>query len=157
MSITNKSDSGDRADSPNGKATAIAADSAAPLGTEVRDGKFGFVITGVEPNVPSVGDNPYLEQTAQGKYVLVHVDVTNTSDKPQSYFGDNQKLIDTQGRQFSNDTAAELVMNPNIRFEINPGNRMSTTLAFDVPPDSQPEQIEFHDSMFSDGTAAALN
>ncbi|NEW59037.1 DUF4352 domain-containing protein [Nocardia cyriacigeorgica] len=40
--------------------------------------------------------------------MLIHIDVTNTSDQPQSYFGSNQKLIDTHGREFTNDTGAEI-------------------------------------------------
>ncbi|MGV9636302.1 DUF4352 domain-containing protein [Nocardia rhamnosiphila] len=71
-----------------------------PAGTEVRDGKFAFVVTQVDPPVKSVG-NDFLGTTAQGEFILLHIDVTNTSDQPQSYSGGNQKLIDAQGREFS--------------------------------------------------------
>ncbi|WP_280203342.1 DUF4352 domain-containing protein [Nocardia cyriacigeorgica] len=74
----------------------------APAGSAVRDGKFEFVVTAVDAPVKTVGDNPYLQKTAQGEYILVHINVTNISDQPQTYFADNQKLIDSQGRKFGN-------------------------------------------------------
>ncbi|WP_084519609.1 DUF4352 domain-containing protein [Nocardia mexicana] len=130
--------------------------SAQPAGQEVRDGKFGFVITTVQPPVASVGDNEYLKKDAQGEYVLVHVDVTNTVDVPQTYFGENQKLVDSQGRLYTNDTMAELNLNKGVATEINPGNKISVVLAFDVPKGTVPAAVEFHDSMFSGGVRVAI-
>ena len=129
----------------------------AGIGSEVRDGKFAFVVTGVEPGVPSIGENQYLTKEAQGQFVLVHVDVSNISDKPQSYFGANQKLTDVQGREFTNDTEAEIYLNSDTMGDINPGNKMSTTIVFDVPVDAQPKALELHDSMMSGGVTVALN
>ncbi|MBF6455556.1 DUF4352 domain-containing protein [Nocardia cyriacigeorgica] len=127
----------------------------APAGSEVRDGKFAFVVTQVEPPVKSVGGN-YLSKAAQGEFVLIHIDVTNTSDQPQSYFGSNQKLIDTQGREFTNDTEAEIYVNDDVHTDINPGNKFSVILAFDVPVGTVPAALEFHDSMFSGGVRVAV-
>ncbi|MGY0501194.1 DUF4352 domain-containing protein [Nocardia sp. FBN12] len=129
---------------------------AAPAGTEVRDGKFGFTVTKVDPPVTTVGDNQFLQKTAQGEFVLVYVDVANTSNVAQSYFGSNQKLIDDQGREFANDTTAEINVNDQLSAEINPGNKTSMVLVFDVPVGTVPTAIEFHDSAFSDGTRVAL-
>ncbi len=129
---------------------------AAPAGTEVRDGKFGFTVTKVDPPVSTVGDNQYLRKTAQGEFILVSVDVTNTATVAQHYFGSNQKLIDDQGREFANDTSAELNVNDQLSAEINPGNKISMVLVFDVPTGTVPTAIEFHDSMLSDGTRVAL-
>ncbi|MET8799593.1 DUF4352 domain-containing protein [Nocardia sp. NPDC004568] len=151
--------SADDADSPG---TSIAAgpaqddgDRLAPAGSEVRDGKFGFVVTQVDPPVKSVGGD-YLGKAAQGEFVLVHIDVTNTSDQPQSYFGSNQKLIDAQGREFTNDTEAEIYLNDDVFTDINPGNKFSVILAFDVPASAQPAALEFHDSAFSGGVQVAV-
>lgn len=132
--------------------------SVAPAGSAVRDGKFEFVVTGVDEPAGSVGSNPYMKKDAQGVYIVVHVDVTNIGDKPQSYFGDNQKLIDGQGKQFSNDSEAGLNLNGAnaITAEINPGNKVSVGIAFDVPAGTEPTTIEFHDSMFSGGAKVAL-
>ncbi|MFC4375250.1 DUF4352 domain-containing protein [Nocardia halotolerans] len=130
--------------------------SAAPAGTEVRDGKFGFTVTAVDPPVRTVGDNEFLQQTAQGEFILVSVDVTNTSDVAQHYFGSDQKLIDDQGREYANDTAAELNFNDQLSAAINPGNNVSMVLVFDVPPGTVPAAVEFHDSAFSNGARVAL-
>ncbi|PFX04637.1 hypothetical protein CJ469_00045 [Nocardia farcinica] len=130
-------------------------DGIAPAGSEVRDGKFAFVVTRVDPPVQSVGRN-LLGKTAQGEYVLVHIDVTNISDRSQSYFGSNQKLIDAQGREFTNDTEAEIYLNDDVYTEINPGNRFSVILAFDVPVGTEAAALEFHDSMFSGGVRVAM-
>lgn len=150
--------SADDADSPS---TSIAAgpgqddgDALAPAGSEVRDGKFAFVVTEVEPPVESVGGD-YLSKTAQGEFILVHIDVTNTGDQPQSYFGSNQKLIDAQGREFTNDTEAEIYVNDDVYTDINPGNKFSVILVFDVPVGTQAAALEFHDSMFSGGVRVA--
>lgn len=80
-------------------------------GSTVRDGKFEFVVTAVDPPVKVVGDNPYLQKTAQGEYIQVHLTVTNISNKAKSYWSDNQKLIDDKGREFDNDTMAGINVN----------------------------------------------
>lgn len=92
------------------------------IGQEVRDGKFGLVVTGVETGVTTLGDNPYLQKDALGQFVLVSVTVTNVSDKEQSYFGSNQKLIDAQGRELENDAMAAINLEAKtlIGGDINP-------------------------------------
>lgn len=152
--------SADDTDKPSSSVTAGSAadegEDVAPAGSEVRDGKFAFVVTQVEPPVTAVGRD-YLSKEAQGEFILVHIDVTNTSDQPQSYFGSNQKLIDAQGREFTNDTEAEIYVNDDISTDINPGNKFSVILAFDVPVGTDPTALEFHDSMFSGGVQVAVS
>lgn len=131
---------------------------AAPgLNTPVRDGKFEFTVTKVQTGVKSVGDQ-YLNQQAQGQYVLISVTVKNIGDKPQTMFDSNQELTDAQGRTFSPDSTAAIYMkNNNIWMkEINPGNTMTGTLVYDMPTDAKPASIELHDSMFSGGTKVSL-
>ncbi|MGW5386929.1 DUF4352 domain-containing protein [Nocardia sp. NPDC003963] len=161
VSNTNRdSDKSSSAPAPAEAAAAGAgADSGpAPAGSAVRDGKFEFVVTEVETGRKTVGTNPYLQKEAQGQYVLVHTTVTNTGDRPQSYFGTNQTLIDTQGREFTNDPMAEVNVNDSAiaGTDINPGNKVEVVIAFDIPADAQPAAIEFHDSMFSGGVEVAL-
>jgi hypothetical protein len=138
---------------------APAPEQSAPgIGQEVRDGKFGFVVTGVETGVATLGDNPYLQKDALGQFVLVSVTVTNVSDRAQSYFGSNQKLIDAQGREFENDAMAAINLEAEtaIGGDINPGLSQNVTIVFDVPLDAVPATLEVHDSMFSGGAEISL-
>lgn len=139
-------------------AAAAEGNDTAPAGSPVRDGKFEFVVTKIEPGLKTVGTNPYLQKQAQGQYVLVHTTVTNIGNVPRSYYGGNQTLIDDQGREFTNDTMAEVNVNDSsvIGADINPGNKLSVVIAFDVPAGAVPAAIEFHDSAFSGGAKVAL-
>ncbi|WP_245662379.1 DUF4352 domain-containing protein [Nocardia vermiculata] len=130
----------------------------APAGSEVRDGKFAFVVTGIDPPVKTLGDNVFLSDTAQGEYLVIHVDISNVGDRPRSYFGDNQVLIDDQGREYTNDSSAEFNINDGavLGTDINPGNKITVAIAFDVSPGTVPTAIEFHDSMFSGGVRVAV-
>ncbi|MET8776184.1 DUF4352 domain-containing protein [Nocardia sp. NPDC004654] len=129
---------------------------AAAAGSEVRDGKFAFLVTGVDEPVTVIGTNDFLKEEAQGEFIQVHVDVTNIGNEAQHYFGSNQKLIDDQGREFANDTAAEINVNDHLSEEINTGNKVSITIVFDVPRGTVPAAVEFHDSVFSGGARVAL-
>lgn len=95
---------------------------------------------------------------AQGEFIIVTLSVQNIGDVPQSYFGDNQKLIDTAGRQYGADSEASLWMNDEgaIMSDINPGNSIQVRAAFDVPPGTVPAELELHDSMFSGGVSVRL-
>jgi hypothetical protein len=67
-----------------------------------RDGKFEFQVLNIN-RASSAGDqgrDPYEQAKAQGEFIIVTLTVRNISDQPQSYFGDNQKLIDSSGRQY---------------------------------------------------------
>ena len=141
---------------PGEPAREAPAPDAAPAGTAVRDGKFEFRVTAVDPPVRTVGDNQFLRTTAQGEYILVHVSVTNVGDRPQTYFGSNQKLFDADGRQFENDTRAEINLHDHMATTINPGNTIDVVLAFDVPVGTVPAKLQLHDSMFSGGAKVAL-
>ncbi|USC16243.1 DUF4352 domain-containing protein [Rhodococcus sp. 11-3] len=149
-------------DSASGGSPATAEQAAdeptAGIGTEARDGKFAFTVTNVEQGITQAGENPYVNKIPQGQFIFVHIDVKNISDKPQGYFGSNQKLIDTQGREFNNDTAAEIYANENFTVgDINPGNTASVIVVFDVPVDAQPKSVELHDSMFSGGVTVNIS
>ncbi len=130
----------------------------AGIGEEVRDGKFAFAVTSIETGYSRLGDNPYLARNAQGQYVLVRILVGNVSDRPQTFFSSNQKLIDAQGRTFNNDSMAELNLENNDGWvsEINPGNAIEATVVFDIPADARPAAIELHDSAFSGGVRVRL-
>ncbi|KXO89442.1 DUF4352 domain-containing protein [Tsukamurella pseudospumae] len=151
----NKDDAGS---APGGSAAATAA-KVAGLNTAVRDGKFEFVVTGVEAGLAEVGDNPYLAKKAQGQFVVVSMTVKNIGTKPQSFSPSSQKLKDAQGRTFESDSMAQIALGDSdvpVWDNINPGNTVQVKVVFDMPKDASAASIELHDSMFSGGAKVAL-
>lgn len=131
--------------------------SAPGVGTAVRDGKFEFTVTSVETGVATVGDE-YLNEQAQGQFVLVHMTVTNIGDAAQMFDGSSQKLVDTAGREHSADTSAAIYLGDANSFltDINPGNSVEGTVVFDIPADAVPATLTLHDSFFSGGVEVSL-
>jgi hypothetical protein len=144
--------------------TSSTTESAAPaadkpgIGTEVKDGKFAFTITSVKCGIAKVGSGTFSAK-AQGQYCVVAMNVANIGKEPQTIFSSNQKAFDTQGREFSNDTTAEIYAPDTQTWlkEINPGNALSGTVYFDVPKDATLDYIELHDSAFSGGVKVYLS
>jgi hypothetical protein len=81
--------------------------------------------------------------------------VTNIGNEARSYAGTNQKLVDSAGREYSANSGADMSMNKGTG-EINPGNQIQVTAAFDVPPGTVPTELEVHDSAFSGGAKVRL-
>src|SRR5262249_2025230 len=136
------------------------AESVASPGSAVRDGKFEFQVLGIT-NAKTVSDptgNPYMTVTAQGTFVVVTLQGTNIGDRPQNYFGDNQKLKDSSGREYGASSEANVWMNTDVAAlgEINPGNSVQVKVAFDVPVGITATELELHDSMFSGGVSVRL-
>ncbi|QRY43121.1 DUF4352 domain-containing protein [Mycolicibacterium boenickei] len=120
-----------------------------PAGAPVRDGQFEFQVTNVS-SAKTVGDNPYLQSTAQGVYVIFTIRVTNTGDEPRDFFVNNQKLLDMNDRKYEASSRAGMNLNDNAS-GINPGNSIEVKVPFDVPQEMDMKALELHDSMFSGG------
>lgn len=131
---------------------------AAGIGTPVRDGKFEFTVTNVESGLTTLGDNPFLQEEAQGQFVIVTMTVLNTSNEPKGLSPDDQKMFDAQGRKFTADTGAGLNLDTDVAFwdEINPGNTVTIKVVYDMPAGAVPTSMELHDSMFSGGVEVTL-
>jgi hypothetical protein len=135
------------------------AESAAPMNTPVRDGKFEFVVTGVQTGLTKAGDNMFLDTTPQGQFVVVSMKVTNIGNEPQGFSPSVQKLTDAQGREFENDTSAQIALGGSdipVWDKVNPGNTVDVKVIYDMPTDAVPASIELHDSVFSGGEMVAL-
>uniref|UniRef100_A0AAU8GPC5 DUF4352 domain-containing protein n=1 Tax=Mycobacterium phage Stink TaxID=3136630 RepID=A0AAU8GPC5_9VIRU len=144
---TPKVDSSPKSSAPSSEPAATE------LATTARDGKFEFEVLDIN-TAPSVTDaSGYLTETAQGTYVIVTMSVRNIGDRQQSYFGNNQKLVDVTGRQYGTDTTATVYANPSnsVLGEINPGNSIEAKAVFDVPAGTRLSALEVHDSMLSGG------
>ena len=127
------------------------------IGEEARDGDFTFVVTAVEDGPAIIGDaDAGIE--AQGRFVFVTVTVTNHGDAPGSIHGENQYLIDAQGRRASADSEATVHVDQarTLAAEINPSDSVTGILVFDIPVDAAPAGVELHDSASSDGVTVAL-
>ena len=147
-------------------ATTTAAPKPAPkpappksqIGKAVRDGKFAFTVRSVKCGIATVGDNPYLQEKAQGQFCAVQLTVANIGDEPQSMFADNQYAFDGKGRKFSANSMASMADESSqvLWEEINPGNSVKGKVYFDVPKGAKLTSLELHDSMFSGGVKVRL-
>ncbi len=141
-------------------AAAPSTPTAAPVGSAVRDGKFEFQVLDIATSktVSDPTGNPYMTATAQGTFVVITLSVKNIGNEPQNYFGQNQKVIDSSGREYSPNSEADMYMNTDVAplGDINPGNSIQVKVPFDVPPGTNLTELELHDSMFSGGVSIKL-
>ncbi|ORV99693.1 hypothetical protein AWC13_09900 [Mycobacterium kubicae] len=129
----------------------------ANVGQEVRDGKFAFVVKNVRTSKQEG------LSTARGEFVILTMTVTNIGQQPQSFFVQNQKLVDTAGKEYAADSMAALEMNRSengdnnsMLTDMNPGFTVTVLVPFDVPPGTTFKAVELHDSVFSDGAKVKL-
>jgi hypothetical protein len=145
------------ADAPAEEAAPETSDTDAGIGQPAADGDFSFVVSGVDCSLTEIG-NQYLGTKAQGQFCIVSLAVTNIGDSAQSFFGDNTKLYNADGQEFSADTEAAIYLEDSASLfeEINPGNSLNSKVVFDVPAGTTPTSIELHDSAFSGGVTVSL-
>lgn len=131
-----------------------------PAGSAARDGMFEFQIlrVGQTKTLQDSDDEPNLTATAEGLYVVVTVTVTNVGDEARSFSGQNQILVDTDGREFGVDSTAEAYANSGYDYTspLNPGDSIEVDLPFDVPPDGRSEMMKLRDSASSPGVKLEL-
>ena len=128
------------------------------IGDPVRDGKFGFVVTKVDCGKPTVG-NKYLKTTAKGKFCIVSLSARNVGDQQRIFSGRAQKAYDAAGTEFGNDAVADFYANDNSQTflkRINPGDKVTGKVVFDVPRTAKLTSIELHDSFLSHGVRVSL-
>ncbi len=93
----------------------FTGDQPAAMNTVVADGEFSFRVTGM---------------TVDDGYAIVSLTVMNTGDEPQTYFANNQKLFDAQGREYGADTMKSRPWTQ----QMNPGFQLPVSILFPVPP-----------------------
>jgi hypothetical protein len=131
----------------------------ATIGQSVRDGRFAFIVTGLQPPTKSITDRSGRTQTAQGVFVLVRLNVTNIGYESRSLHATDQFLIDTEGNRFATSSAISSMVGAETLFlqEINPGHTVNNApVLFDVAPGTVVASIELHDSMNSTGVQVRL-
>jgi hypothetical protein len=137
-------------DKGNSPGSSVAAGAPAVMNSTVSDGKFSFRVTGVDRS----RQGSILSQP-KGEYVVVTMSVTNSGDEAQTFFANNQKLVDTQGREYDADSMAA-AGDAGWMEEMNPGFTITAKVPFDVPPGTQVDRIVLHDSAFSGGATVKL-
>jgi hypothetical protein len=116
-----------------------------PIVTSAEFGNWTLTVTGAE-RTPSI-DALFQTFAARGTYVVVSLNVMNTSNTPQSFPYNELVLLDASGRSFSIDA------DPTIPFqietysvamydELQPSLAYETAVVFDVPVDATGLRLE---------------
>jgi len=152
-----ESDSGDEAEEEEAPEEEVVSEFG--IGDPARDGKFEFVVSGVECGVDQVGDE-FLNEEAQGQFCLVTMSVTNIGDEAQLFDASSQKGLTDTGATVDANSAASLYANEggeSFLEDINPGNTISDVIVvYDIAPDQTLEAVELHDSFLSDGVIVSV-
>lgn len=130
------------------------------IGTKVLDGKFEFVVTGVERPGKSFAGQFGTKETAQGEFIIVRVTVTNVGNEGQMLDSSSQALFNSKGQKFAPSSAIMSLKGADKFFlqNINPGNKVAgAPVLFDVPVGTKIANIELHDSPFSDGVKVKVS
>lgn len=133
----------------------------AAIGQTARDGKFEFTVNGIECGATEVvhPDTDALRDQAQGQFCKLDLVVKNIGDEAQYFSDTDQKLLNSEGVQYSADSSATITLDGNgdtLLSQINPGNSVAGVLVFDIPKDQTPVAAELHDSAFSNGVRVNL-
>jgi hypothetical protein len=135
----------------------------AHIGDKVRDGKFEFTVVKVT-HAKSVGDTQYgLGETAQGRFTIMTLKVTNIGNQSQTLDDSSQYVYDAAGHKYSASSAADIDLSgangqsSTWLNDINPGNTVVGKIAFDMPAGAKAVKMELHDSMFSGGVIVHVN
>lgn len=75
------------------------------IGGEARDGDLTFVDKSAEPGPDMIGDE-FLNVKPHGRFVLVHLTVTNHSNEAVLFTDNEQVLVDRKGRRREADSEA---------------------------------------------------
>lgn len=133
----------------------------ATIGQTARDGKFEFTVKDIECGQTEVvhPETDALRDQAQGQFCLLSLTVKNIGNEQQYFSDSDQKLLNSEGVQYSADSSATITLGGTgdaLLSQINPGNSVEGVLVFDIPKDQTPVAAELHDSAFSNGVRVNL-
>ncbi|MFC7532412.1 DUF4352 domain-containing protein [Actinoplanes sp. GCM10030250] len=143
-----------------GKQTAESDKAVKPpgIGDPVRDGKFEFVVSRVDCSRTSFGIEQ-LKRTAEGRYCVVSLSVRNIAGKPKYFLGLAQRAKDANGTSYGFDEIAGIYANRDTHTfleKLDPGDRVTGKLVFDIPADVRLATLELHDFPLSGGVTVTL-
>ncbi len=128
------------------------------LNTAVADGEFEFVVTSVSCGHDSVGRS-FVTKQPQGQYCIVDLSIRNIGTEGQTFADGWQKAVGPDGTIFGADTGAGVIANENANAWftlINPGNKITGKMVFDIPANASIAKLELHDSPLSGGVTVTL-
>jgi Domain of unknown function (DUF4352) len=144
---------------PQPTATKAATATVPGLGSKAVDGKFSFVVTQVEHPGKTMPGKNRTTLTANGEFVIVRVNVTNTGAVAHSLDCQNQVLFNDKGKRYA-PSPAILSTQDALKFVqlIEPGITVTgADLLFDVAPGTRVSTIELHDTRLTQGVMVALS
>jgi hypothetical protein len=135
------------APSTTATSTETSAPSETPIPTggpgDASDADMTFHLTALDSatTVTSPTDAS-LTKDAQGEFIIVSMDVTNTGAQPSQYSAGLQKLI-AGGTPYDADPEASSYLG-GVDAGLAPGDQIHTVIVFDVPSGTVPDAIELH-------------
>lgn len=137
-------------------ATVTAAPTATEATTEASDGagSNGVVTDGVleytllEVQFPESIESFGTRERPAGQFVLVTLNVSNTSNDAVDFPGWEQQLIDDQGRTHDTSNAITYLDDAFSFDTINPGLSKDGTLLFDIPADAEATALLLNSELF---------
>ena len=120
------------------------------LGEPGREGALTFTATGFECG-PAGVDGAVRGRVPQGRFCTLVLRVQNTGAQPETFLAGSQFLVDSESRRYRADDDPELASRV-----VNPGNELTATLVFDVPPAVTPDEAELHRLERSQGVRMLL-
>jgi Domain of unknown function (DUF4352) len=143
---------------PPAKVEAEAVAAGPRPGQAVRDGKFEFVVGRVDCSRTTLGIE-HLKRTAEGRFCVVSLSVRNIGDSSKLFVGPAQKAYDASGVEYGSDELAGIIANRGTEAfleQLEPGEKVTGKLVFDVPEKTELTSLELHDSPLSGGVEAGL-
>jgi hypothetical protein len=126
------------------------------VGRPVRDGQLEFVVQSWRCGVRQLGEGA-LARRPKGQFCLADVRVRNIGTQGRTLVEPAQKLRDAAGGEHSADFPARFYFTGQTLWEnVGPGSAVRGTMAFDVPADARPTELELHDSPFSGGVLVRI-
>ena len=108
------------------------------LGEPGREGPITFTVTGFDCGA-SGPEGAVRGRTPQGRFCSLRLTVENTGTQPETFLASEQFLVDAESRRYRPDDDPDLASRV-----VNPGNQLTATLLFDVPPSVTPDEAELH-------------
>ncbi|MFL1432959.1 MULTISPECIES: DUF4352 domain-containing protein [unclassified Nocardiopsis] len=107
-------------------------------------GQWEVTVNGTE-TAATYGDEEFMQEEAQGEFVIVDMTVSNTGTEATTFDESGVTLIDGEGNSHS---AGSMMSEDSLFLEqINPGNEASGDVVFDVPEGTEPASLEVEDML----------